>query len=101
MHLAGRQTGRTVLLTGRVFGGGVRTRLFYRFLGTELGGEGGQLSLKLSELGPELGVLGGEGGVVVLELGVVRDEGKDLHFDELWFWGEWELLRWESRIIQV
>jgi hypothetical protein len=90
MHLAGRQTGRTVLLTGRVFGGGVRTRGLDGFdlglelgelggEGRELGGEGGVLGEELGVLVLELGVLVLELGVLVLELGVLGDEGEDLH----------------------
>ena len=82
MHLAGRQTGRTILLTRLTLRCHMRTRGAGGFL---FGSELGELGLEGRELVLELGVL-------VLKPGVLRDEGKDLH-GWVWFLGEGELLR--------
>jgi hypothetical protein len=69
MHLACCQTWRTILLTGNTLGSNVRTR-----------GAGGFL------FGSELIELGLEGCELVLELGVLGDEGEDLHDWGVGFW---------------
>ena len=86
MHLAGRQTGRTILLTRLTLRCHVRTR---GAGGLDLGLEGRQLGLEGSDLVFELSVVGLELSVLVLELGVLGDEGEDIH---CWL-GSWTSFR--------